>query len=286
MHGGNLRRARNVGHRNKIESAPRRSRRGSGVPGQEGKIPRDLSERLEARRVREEERVTLFRRRRTMAIFALLLGVLALVLAMFAQGSSGTVENEVPIDPNAANPDAVLAEAGGIDISTPIRPTSLTGIGYHPEGETLAEMSPRGRNLSANPLLGLFVAGSTPETIQYHVMDRAERPGPMTGALDVGAEAGSTVYSPVSGVITSIRPDPMVESANVVEIKPQNNPNARVSVSLVQDISSDTGVATPVTAGMTELGAVADSAAVLDPQLSSYTDDAGNHVTVTAYVPQ
>jgi hypothetical protein len=32
---------------------------------------------------------------------------------------------------------------------------------------------------------------------------------------------------------------------------------------------------------MTELGTVADSAAVLDPQLSSYTTDAGNHVTVT-----
>lgn len=105
----------------------------------------------------------------------------------------------------------------------------------------------------------------------------------MTGAMDVGAEAGSAVYSPVSGVITSIRPDPMVEGANVVEIKPKDNPNARVSVSLVRDISPDTGVATPVTAGMTELGTVADSAAVLDTQLSAYTDDAGNHVTVSAF---
>jgi hypothetical protein len=33
---------------------------------------------------------------------------------------------------------------------------------------------------------------------------------------------------------------------------------------------------------MTELGTVADAAAVLKPQLSSYTDDAGNHVTVSA----
>jgi hypothetical protein len=50
----------------------------------------------------------------------------------------------------------------------------------------------------------------------------------------------------------------------------------------VRDISPDTGVATPVTAGMTELGTVADAAAVLKPQLSSYIDDAGNHVTVSA----
>ena len=254
------------------------------MSGQDGKIPREPSERLKARKVREEERTSVFRRRRAIVITATLLGILALVLAMVVQGSSGVPGNEVPIDPNAANPDVVLADADGIEISTPIRPASLTSIAYHPEGNTLVELSPRGKNLSANPLIGLFAFGSeTEENIQYHVMDRAERSGPMTGAMDVGAEAGSTVYSPVSGVITSIRPDPMVEGANVVEIKPQGHPNARVSVSLVRNISPDTGVATPVTAGMTELGAVADSAAVLDPQLSSYTDDAGNHVTVTAF---
>jgi hypothetical protein len=32
---------------------------------------------------------------------------------------------------------------------------------------------------------------------------------------------------------------------------------------------------------MTEMGTVADSAAILEPQLSSYTTDAGNHVTVS-----
>ena len=31
----------------------------------------------------------------------------------------------------------------------------------------------------------------------------------------------------------------------------------------------------------TELGTVADSAEILDPQLSSYISDAGNHVTIS-----
>ncbi|MEJ7631639.1 MAG: hypothetical protein WKF28_03980 [Rubrobacteraceae bacterium] len=248
----------------------------------DGKVPPGLSARLNARRNQAEQRTTRFRRRRTLVIVALVLGTLALVVAMFAQSSPGAAENNLPIDPNVANPDAVLAEVEGVGISTPIRPAGLTGLGYHPEGETFLELSPRGESLSANPLVDLVAMDSTPEKIQYHVMDRVERAGPMTGALDVGAEAGSTVYSPVSGVITSIRPDPMVEGANVVEIKPREDPNVRVTVSLVNDISSDTGVATPVTAGMTELGSVADSAAVLDPQLSSYTGDAGNHVSVSA----
>jgi hypothetical protein len=37
-----------------------------------------------------------------------------------------------------------------------------------------------------------------------------------------------------------------------------------------------------VTAGITELGSVADSAKILRPQLADYTSDTGNHVTVSA----
>jgi hypothetical protein len=72
------------------------------------------------------------------------------------------------------------------------------------------------------------------------------------------------------------------ENASVVEIKPAENPNIRVSVSLVQDISSEVGPKTSVTAGITELGSVADSAKILRPQLADYTSDTGNHVTVSA----
>ena len=60
-------------------------------------------------------------------------------------------------------------------------------------------------------------------------MDPAGRTGPRTGALDVGAQAGTTVYAPVTGMITAIRPDPMVQGANVVEIKPDGNANVRVT---------------------------------------------------------
>ena len=62
--------------------------------------------------------------------------------------------------------------------------------------------------------------------------------------------------------------------------KPDANPDVRVNVALVQS-NSGAGVNDRVIAGMTRLGAVADSAKVLDPQLSAYTTDAGNHVTIT-----
>jgi hypothetical protein len=215
-----------------------------------------------------------------MAVGLLLSFALALVFAVLIQ-TPDSAQRAVPIDPSNAGPDTVLAEAAGVEISTPIRPASLTGLGYHPEGESLVEMVPRGENLSANPLVGLLADGETPEKIHYYMMDAASRTGSQTGALDVGAAAGTTVYAPVTGMVTAIRPDPMVQGANVVEIKPDANPNLRVTVSLVRNGEGSAGVTTRVTAGMTELGTVADSTDVLDPQLSSYTSEAGNHVTIS-----
>ena len=149
----------------------------------------------------------------------------------------------------AVKPDVMLAEAGGLRISTPIHPANITGLGYHPDGDSIIGMTPRGRNLSSSPISRLFSTGSNPADIRYYVMAPAGRPGPATGALDVEAKAGTIAYAPVTGVITAIRPDPMLPNANVIEIKPTANPNLRVYVSLVRKIDSGVGVYSPVTAG-------------------------------------
>ena len=234
--------------------------------------------------MRKPKGAGVYRRRRVLAVCVVLLGVLALVLGTFTrEEASGSREGALPIDPNNAGPDVVLANAAGVYVSSPIRPEDLTGLGYHPEGENLVEMSPRGRNLSANPALDIFTRGSTPEKIQYYIMDSAARQGPRTGALDVGAESGTPVYAPVTGTVTAVRSDPALRGdANLVEIKPTENPGIRILVSLVHGLDGGVGPKSPVTAGITQLGSVADSAKVLKPQLASFTSDAGNHVTVSA----
>lgn len=240
--------------------------------------PEGFAALREARKVKRGE---VYKRRRLLAVALLVFSAIALIFAVFVQAkASNTAERAVPIDPNNAGPDTVLAEAGAVGISTPIRPTALTGLGYHPEGESLTALEPRGKNLSANALVGLLSRGETPEEIHYYVMDAVGRDGPRTGALDIGAMTGTTVYTPVTGTVTAIRPDPMVDNANVIEIKPDADPNVRVNVSLVRS-DGKAGVNDHVMAGTTELGTVADSAEVLDPQLSNYTTDAGNHVTVS-----
>jgi hypothetical protein len=278
MRGGDAQRAQYLGDRLEVPGH-RRTTRSTTRVGPAG--DRTESVFIELREARKAKRGEVYKRRRFMAVSLLVLGAVALVVAVFVQTKAAdTAARAVPIDPNNAGPATVLAEVAGVGISTPIRPVSLTGIGYHPEGETLAAMEPRGENLSANVVLGLLSRGETLERINYYVMDAAGRGGPQTGAVDVGATTGTTVYTPVSGTVTAIRPDPMVQNANVIEIKPAANPDVRVSVALVRS-DGEAGVNDEVKAGKTELGTVADSAEVLDPQLSSYTADAGNHVTIT-----
>ena len=284
MRGGSTQRAQHagVGTSNYAYAVPNRR----GPAPERGKTPHPVGRRP----VRKAQKSGVYARRRILAVSVVLLGVLALVFAAFAQ-TSGAGGESFPIDPNSAGPDVVLAEVAGVGISSPVRPEDVTGLGYHPEGESLVEMSPRGKNLSGNPLLKLFASDSVPEKIQYHLMDPARRQGPQTGALDVGAEAGAAVYAPVTGTVTAIRPDPALqEDASVVEIKPienpyakpTENPDVRISVSLVQGITSEVGPKTPVTAGITQLGSVADSAGVVRPQLADYVSETGNHVTVSA----
>lgn len=283
MRGGNTQKAQHLGHTLSDDAYATPNRHGP-ISGREDTGERQTGRSANHRRARGRPKGTdVYLRRRILAVsVVVLLGVLALVPVAFMQ-SSGASERALPIDPNNVGPDAVLAEVAGVAVSSPVRPEDVTGLGYHPEGESLVEMSPRGNNLSANPLLGLFTNDSSPERIQYYLMDPARRLGPHTGALDVGAEAGRSVYAPVTGTVTAIRPDPVLkENASVVEIKPAESPNIRVSVSLVQDISSEVGPKTSVTAGITELGSVADSAKILRPQLADHTSDAGNHVTVSA----
>lgn len=283
MSGGNVRRLQDARRKRAAKAAYAQPRR---TPRKASPLRRtERSSRASGRRKRRRSILQalnqVYRQRRLLVGSLALLCALALFIAVLGQ-STGAADPPLPIDPNEAGPAAVVAEADGVEISTPIRPANLTALGYHPEGESMLELKPRGKNSSANPLLSVFSGASGPEDIRYHVMDREQREGPITGSLAVGAEAGTRVYAPVTGVITAVRPDPTLQNAHIVEIKPAEGPSTRVFVSLLQDVHADVGPDAPVTAGMTELGSVADLAAVLEPQLSKYVEGPGNHVTVFA----
>ena len=286
MSGGNVRRLQDARKKRAAREAYKQPRQARRTPGKASQLRR-TEHRSRVSRGRERRRSILaavnrvYRQRRRLLVgsFALM-GFVALFLAVLVQ-SPGAADQPLPIDSNEAGPDVVVAEAEDLKISTPIRPADLTGLGYHPGGEGVVDLRPEGKNLSKNPLLSMFGGATNPHDIRYYVMDREQREGPGTGALDVGAETGTKVYAPVTGVVTAVRPDPTMQEANIVEIKPAEAPNTRVFVSLLQAVSADIGPDAPVTAGMTEIGSVADLAGVTKPQLAEHTNGSGNHVTVS-----
>src|SRR5215218_239403 len=132
MRGGSAQRAQHVeaGHHSRTNAMPNRRRPAPRRDDAAVKWP------ARYRDARSPKGASLYRRRRTLAVSVVLLGILALVLAAFAQ-TSGTRDRALPIDPNNAVPEVWLAEVAGVGISSPIRPEKLTGLGYHPEGESL-----------------------------------------------------------------------------------------------------------------------------------------------------
>src|SRR5215212_8939876 len=120
MRGGNAQKARYGGR--EVSPAPRENHRSTTAPREIGRRTGVLAERREARKA---NRVSVYHRRRIMAVGLMLSFMLALVFAVLVQTPEAS-EREVPIDPGNAGADTVLAKAADVEISTPIRPERLT----------------------------------------------------------------------------------------------------------------------------------------------------------------
>jgi hypothetical protein len=105
--------------------------------------------------------------------------------------------------------------------------------------------------------------------------------GPSTGSVDVGAVAGTDVYSPVDGKVVSIRPYVIDGHAygSVIEIQPTSTP---ADVVTLTNLATAKGivVGSTVSAATTRLGSVVDLSKVLTQEISRYSSDAGNHVHI------
>src|SRR5215211_4367881 len=126
MRGGNVQKARYGGQRRReVSPASRENPRSTTLPRQIGRRTGILAERREARKANW---AGVYRRRRFMAVGLMLSFMLALVFAVLVQTPDAAAERSVPIDPGNAGADTVLAKAADVEISTPIRPESLTGL--------------------------------------------------------------------------------------------------------------------------------------------------------------
>jgi hypothetical protein len=175
----------------------------------------------------------------------------------------------------------VVALEGALRIQLPIAQSRVTAIGYHASGDGAVALQPLGSqaNPGAFTRLARSVFGGGSRGIRWFQLGGGEGPG--TAALDVGAEPGTDVYSPVDGSVIGLTPYILDghRFGSEIDVQPTGAPSFIVAITHVKPDPSLT-VGSSIAAGTSKLGTLLDFSPVEEQALARYTQDAGNHVEI------
>ena len=237
------------------------------------------------RRHLERER----RLRRFAILIAIALVALVTVLLSAFGGSPTTLQAPVPASATRLLPAGppspeIVARLGALHLQLPVSQARVTAIGYQGAADGALALSPLGTQANAGVLRRLVraVFGGSNGHPHWYQLPGGE--GPSTSSLDVGAPAGTDVYSPVDGTVLAIAAV-VINGQTVgsrIDIQPAAAPSLVVSVSHVH-VDPALVVGSPLTAAATKLGAIVDFAQAEHQALARYTNDAGNHVEIEVH---
>jgi len=232
-------------------------------------------------------------RRKKRAVGLLLLAAVALIsllLTAFGSGrSAAPVVTSAPAPatrllPSGPPQPQVVAMRGALRLDLPIAQSRVTAIGYHASGDGALALDPVGRQANQGVLsrLGHRLFGGGGSGLRYYVIDGGT--GPSTGTLDVGAPPGTDVYAPVDGTIVGLTPYVLDGKTygTRIDIQPTGTPSLVVSLTHLRPDPSLT-VGSTVAATTSKVGTVVDFTGVERMALARYTQDAGNHVAMSAH---
>jgi hypothetical protein len=253
-------------------------------------MPRDGVRSVRARHRRAQMQAV--RRRRRVAGFVLLaaVGLVTLLLTAFGSGKQSAVETTLrPAPANRLLPSGppspqVIALEGSLRIQLPVAQSRVTAIGYHASGDDGLALETLGAQANPGTLsrLARRVFGGGRTGVRWFQIPGGEGPG--TAALDVGATAGTDVYSPVDGSIIGLTPYIVngKRYGSEIDIQPTGAPSLVLSVTHVKPDPALTVGAT-VASGTSKLGIVVDFTGAEQQALARYTQDTGNHVEIEAH---
>ncbi len=160
----------------------------------------------------------------------------------------------------------------------------MTAIGYQGGSAGSVAVDPLGTQANQGLLRRLVhsIVGGSSGGVRWYQLPGGQ--GPPTSALDVGAAAGTDVYSPVDGTVVWIG-SIVLNGRNFgsrIDIQPTGVPSLVVSVSHVS-LDPSLVVGAPLTAGGSKLGSIVDFSGAERQSLAHYTNDAGNHVVVEVH---
>jgi hypothetical protein len=184
----------------------------------------------------------------------------------------------LPAGPAGMNP---VARLGTLTLELPVNKSRITAIGFYASSDGSVSLTPLGSQANQGLLkrLAHAIFGGGSGSPHWYLLPGGD--GPSTSALNVGAPAGTDVYSPVDGTIVGIE-KVIIDGRTYgkrIEIQPTSAPSLVVSVS---DLAADPSIAVgaAVTAGSSKLGTLLELSRFETQSLARYTNDAGNHVLI------
>lgn len=223
-------------------------------------------------------------------IAGLLVGTALLVAVLLAAFSSPppSFQASLPEDSSLLETGrpvpTTIAVLGELDIRLPVAQESVTALGYHGANSFSLPLEPVGSQANEGIFSRIFhrLTGDDATGVTYYQLSGGS--GPQTGALDVGAPAGTAVYAPVDGTVVSIR-DLVLDGklyGHRIDVVPNKTPSIVVSITRLRADPALT-VGSPVTAATSKIGVVLDLSRAEDQALASVTSDPGNHVTLEVH---
>jgi hypothetical protein len=237
--------------------------------------------RLRASRRRAQARARWF----ALTIAIGVVGVATLVLTAFdgsAVEQSQGAPRPAPLPVTSAPPEPqVLATVGNLRIQSPVAQGGVTAVGFHGSEEGTLVLQPVGPQANEGLLARLWrrITGSSKRGLTWYQLESGD-----LRTLDVGAVAGTDVYSPVDGTVVAIR-DHLVSGkvlGSEIELRPTSAPSLVVQLENVKQDRALT-VGANVAAGSSKLGRVADVKRIEQQALARYAPDGGNNVAVQVY---
>jgi len=210
------------------------------------------------------------------------LAIATLALTAFDGESSPAVSRPAPLPVTSAPPDSqVLATIGNLRIESPVAQGGVTAVGFHGSADGALVLKPVGPQRNEGLLARLWhrITGASKSGLAWYQLSG----GPLR-TLDVGAVAGTDVYSPVDGTVVAIREQ--IVSGKVVgaevELRPASAPSLVVSIQNVQSDPALT-VGANVAAGSSKLGTVTNISRHERQALARYAAEGGNNVALQVY---
>ena len=235
--------------------------------------------RLRADRRRAQARARWF----AVAVVVGLLGVATLALTAFdGPGGSASAPSVPPLPVTSAPPELqVLATVGNLRVQSPVAQGGVTAIGFHGAADGALVLQPVGPQANEGLLARLWrrITGSSRRGLDWYQLESGT-----LRTLDVGAVAGTDVYSPIDGTVVAIR-DQVVSGRVVgseIELRPTSAPSLIVALENVR-IDPALSIGANVAAGSSKLGVVADIGRFERQALAQYAADGGNNVSVRVY---